>query len=408
LNFISLRGTIGVAPDGGGIFFVLWGVTLKVALVHDWLNQIGGAENVLISLKEIFPDAVVFTSIYDRKQMPAVMREWDIRLSILDKIPGIYRAHQAALPFYPFVWEQFDFSEFDVVLSNKSGFCHGIITPPKTLHLCYCLTPTRYLWKTGTYLEREDMGKIRRTLLMPVLSALRLWDQNAAQRVDKFAAISRAVQQRIRKFYGADSTVIYPPVETARFEAGETQDYFLIVSRLIPYKRIDLAVEAFSELGLPLVIIGDGRDRAALEASANANVRFLGRLSNAELTKWMAGARAFIFPGEEDFGITPLEAASAGVPVIAYGAGGALDTVIEGQTGIFFNEPTSESLSRAVQRFESIYFDKERIHHHATLFDEDVFKNRIKEWVEESYTIHHASLTQPHPLVREERLHGAS
>jgi glycosyltransferase involved in cell wall biosynthesis len=361
---------------------------LKVALVHDWLNQIGGAENVLITLKEIFPHAPVFTSIYDRERMPPVMREWEIHTSALDRIPGVYRNHQAALPLYPFVWEQFDFSSFDVVLSNKSGFCHGIITSPRTLHLCYCLTPTRYLWSTESYLQREGVGRLRRAVLPPLLTALRLWDQNAARRVDHFAAISSAVQQRIAKFYSAGSKVIYPPVETERFKPRETGDYYFIVSRLIPYKRIDLAVEAFARLGLPLVIAGDGRDRARLEAIAAPNVRFLGRVSDDDLVEWMGGARAFIFPGEEDFGIAPLEAASAGVPVIAYAAGGALDTVVEGESGIFFQHQTVESLMNAVHRFQSMTFQKAIIRATAMQFDVDAFRRHILEWVQQSHVEH--------------------
>lgn len=395
------------APGFGGVFFVREGFVLKVALVHDWLNQVGGAENVLVVLKEIFPEAPLFTTIYDRARMPAIMRGWEIRTSALDRLPGIYRRHQAALPLYPFAWEQFDFSGFDVVLSNKSGFCHGIVTSPQTLHLCYCLTPTRYLWSTENYLQREGVGSLRRALLPPVLTALRLWDQNAARRVDGFAAISRAVQQRIRKVYRADSTIIYPPVNLERFQPGETGDYFFIVSRLIPYKRIDLAVAAFSRLGLPLVIAGDGRDRAALEAAAAPNVRFLGRVSDAELTRWMAGARAFLFPGEEDFGIAPLEAASAGVPVIAYSAGGALDTVIEGETGLFFHEPTAQSLAEAVQRFETMRFDKARVRAHAAQFAEPEFKAQMRGWVESSHAAHQAALTQPHPFAQQqESAHG--
>jgi glycosyltransferase involved in cell wall biosynthesis len=357
---------------------------VRVALVHDWLNQVGGAENVLIALKEIFPTAPVFTSIYDRTRMPAVMQGWDIRTSALDKLPGIYRNHQAALPLYPFIWEQFDFSEFDVVLSNKSGFCHGIITAPHTRHLCYCLTPTRYLWSTDQYLQREGVGRLRRWLLPPVLTFLRQWDANAARRVDAFAAISGAVQARIQKTYRADSTIIYPPVDTHRFAPGTTQDYIFIVSRLIPYKRIDLAVQACSELGLKLVVAGDGRDRAELERAAGPTVRFIGRVSDAELKAWMAGARAFIFAGEEDFGIAPLEAMSAGVPVIAYGAGGALDTVVDGETGLFFTEPTAASLKESLRRFETMSWDKARIRAHAETFDVAVFKRRILEWVEGS------------------------
>jgi len=213
--------------------------------------------------------------------------------------------------------------------------------------------------------------------------------------VDRFAAISRAVQARIRKFYGAKSTIVYPPVNTERFQPGDAEDYFFIVSRLIPYKRIDLAVEAFGRLGLPLVIAGAGRDRAALERSAAPNVRFLGRIPDAEVARWMAGARAFLFPGEEDFGIAPLEASSAGVPVIAFAGGGALDTVIEGETGTFFHEPTAASLAAAVRRFEAMHFDKAHIRAHALTFSEAVFKERMREWVETSWTEHQAGLVGP-------------
>ena len=353
---------------------------------------------MLIALKELFPDAPVYTSIYAPDQMPAVMRTWDIRCSDLDRLPRIHDHHQAALPLYPFVWEQFDFSDYDVVLSNKSGFCHGIITPPETLHLCYCLTPTRYLWNTQSYMQREDVGRWRRRALAPVLTALRVWDASAAQRVDRFAAISRAVQQRIETYYRAESTLIYPPVDTSRFAPGERGDYFLIVSRLIPYKRIDMAVEAFNRLGLPLVIAGDGRDRAALEAAAGPNIRFLGRIPDEAVSEWMGGARAFIFPGEEDFGITPLEAASAGTPVVAYAGGGALDTVIDGETGLFFEEPTAASLAEAVRRFETMPFDLGRLQQHARQFDTARFKARVMEWVESSVAEHQRSLYRPHPF----------
>ena len=280
----------------------------------------------------------------------------------------------------------------------------------KTLHLCYCLTPTRYLWSTSNYLQREGVGKLQRAILTPLLTLLRVWDQNAAMRVDRFVAISRAVQQRITKYYRADSMVIYPPISTERFQPSETRDYYFIVSRLIPYKRIDLAVQAFTHLGLPLVIAGNGRDRAALEEVAGPNVRFLGRISDEALHTWMAGAKAFIFPGEEDFGITPLEAASAGVPVIAYAAGGALDTVIEEQTGTFFHTSDPRALVQAVQRFETMHFDKAIIRAHAKQFDENNFKQQIKEWVEQSYADHCAALTLPHPFAhtQENTLHGTS
>ncbi|HBY94078.1 MAG: glycosyltransferase [Ardenticatenaceae bacterium] len=355
---------------------------MKVALVHDWLNQIGGAENVLMALKALFPDAPVYTSIYDRAAMPPVMRRWEIYTSFMDRLPGIYRHHQAYTPLYPLAFEHFDFSGYDLVISNKSGFCHGLVTPPGTTHLCYCLTPTRFLWGFHGYVEREGVGLAARTML-PVMTALRAWDQLAAQRPDHFVAISRAIQERIAKFYRRESVVIYPPVETDRFQiAGEVADYYFIVSRLVPYKRIDLAVRTFNLLERPLVISGEGRDRAALEAMAGPNIRFVGRLSDAELPRWMARARAFIFPGEEDFGIAPLEAQAAGRPVVAYAGGGALDTVVDGHTGTFFTEPTPQALADAVRRLDAVRLDPHAIRAHARAFDSAHFKSRLAAHIE--------------------------
>ena len=366
---------------------------MKVALVHDWGNQVGGAEGVLLALKEMFPDAPVYMSMYDPAVMPAVCRTWEIHTSFMDRLPLVKRHHQPFLPLYPLAFEQFDFSEFDLVLSNKSGFCHGIITPPQTLHIDYCLTPTRYVWDYRSYARREGIGRVANFLLQPLLSYLRTWDRLAADRVDHFVAISRQVQRRIRKFYRRDSVVIYPPVETDRFSLGDgNDDYFLIVSRLIPYKRIDLAVQAFNELGLPLKIAGSGRDRQALEQIAGPNVEFLDRVPDDELPTLLQRCRAFIFPGVEDFGITPLQANAAGRPVIAYRAGGALDTVVEGRTGLFFDEPTPESLAAAVRALEAMAFEPEAIRQHALHFDKTVFQRELKRFVEEKYAAHQRSL----------------
>lgn len=375
---------------------------MKVALVHDWLNQVGGAENVLIALKELFPDAPVYTSIYDPAAMPSIMRGWEIHTSFMDRLPGIHRRHQAYLPLYPLAFERFDLSAYDLVISNKSGFCHGIITPPQTLHLCYCLAPTRFLWNFQGYVQREGIGAGAAAALQPALTGLRLWDQTAAQRPDGFIAISRAIQARIEKYYRRDSTVIYPPVETDRFvPAPVRDDYALIVSRLIPYKRIDLAIHAFNALGRPLVIIGEGRDRAALERIAGPTVRFLGRVDDSELPDWLGRARLFLFPGEEDFGIAPLEAQAAGVPVVAFGAGGALDTVIDGATGILFHEPTPEALTEAVLRLDSLRLDPALIRAHARTFDTAHFKARLSEHIERALDAHRARQPQAAPLVEE-------
>ncbi|MBI3941531.1 MAG: glycosyltransferase [Chloroflexi bacterium] len=351
---------------------------MKIAIVHDWLNQYGGAERVLEVLHQIFPAAPVYTSIYWPEAMPPAYRHWDIRTSFLNRFSPVRRHHQPFLPLYPLAFEQFDFSGYDLVLSNKSGFCHGIITPASTRHLCYCLTPTRYLWATRDYLDRERMGYLARLALPLILNYLRLWDQAAANRVDAFAAISRAVQERIQKFYRRPSQIIYPPVATQGFPSvADREDFYLVVSRLVPYKRIDLVVDAFNHLNLPLIIIGDGRDRPSLQARARNNIRFLGRLPDDQVHDYMARCKAFIFPGEEDFGITPVEANAAGAPVIAYAAGGALDTVIDGVTGTFFHQPTSESLAQVVARFRPADLDRAAIRVNAFRFDVSNFKQTL-------------------------------
>ena len=362
---------------------------MKVALVHDWGNQVGGAERVLLALKEMFPDAPVYMSIYEPAVMPAVCRTWDIRTSFMDRLPLVKRHHQPFLPLYPLAFEQFDFSDFELVISNKSGFCHGIITPPETLHISYCLTPTRYVWDYRSYARREGIGRLVNAFLQPLLTCLRAWDRLAADRVDHFVAISREVQRRIRKYYRRDSTVIYPPVEVDRFTSvADQDDFFLIVSRLIPYKRIDLAVEAFNALRLPLKIVGDGRDRLALERMAGSTIEILGRVPDSEMQTLLQRCRAFVFPGDEDFGIAPLEANAAGRPVIAYRAGGALDTVVEGKTGLFFDEPTPESLAAAVRALEGMTFDPDSIRQHALRFDKTVFRRELMCFVEQKHAEH--------------------
>lgn len=361
---------------------------LKVALVHDWLNQVGGAERVLETLVDMYPGAPIYTSIYWPQAMPAGYREWDIRTAWLDRLPLVHRRHQMFLPLYPFAFESFDLSGYDVVLSNKSGFCHGVLTGPDTVHICYCLTPTRYVWTYDAYARREGLGRLAALVLAPVLNWQRVWDRAAADRVDHFVAISREVQARIRKYYRRESTIIYPPVEAERFAAqpiARPDDYYLVVSRLIPYKSIDLAVQAFGQLGLPLVVGGTGRDRARLEGMARPNVKFLGNVPPADLPGLMARCKAFIFPGYEDFGITPLEAMAAGRPVIAYAAGGALDTVIDGVSGVFFDQPTPESLAAAVRRFEDMSFDPGAIRAHAEGFDRSVFERELAAFVSRCY-----------------------
>jgi glycosyltransferase involved in cell wall biosynthesis len=301
----------------------------------------------------------------------------------MQRLPLVTRNHQPFLLLYPLAFESFDFGDYDVVVSNSSAFCKGVVTGPRTLHLCYCLTPMRWVWSYRTYVERERLGRAARLILPAAISQLRSWDVATAQNVDRFAAISRAVAARIRKFYRREATIIYPPVHCERFEPepGSEEDYYLVVSRLIPYKRVDLAIDAFTRLGLPLKVAGDGRDRAALQARASRNVEFVGRVSDREVAELIQGCRGFVFPGEEDFGIAPVEAQAAGRPVVAFGAGGALDTVLDGETGVHFAEQSVESLSAAVRRLESMSLDSDRIAAHARTFDTRVFRERITSFV---------------------------
>jgi glycosyltransferase involved in cell wall biosynthesis len=350
---------------------------MKLALVHDWLNQIGGAEDVLAHLVGCYPHAPIYTSMYATDLMPDAYRAWDIRSSWMDRLPGIHAHHQRYLPLYPLAWGSTDLSDYDVVLSNKSGFCHGTKTGKDTLHICYCLTPTRYIWDLGGYLDRENLGRSIRLAARIVAAFYRRWDYAAAQRVQHFIAISAEIQQRI----------IFPPVEVERFTpAAHHDDYFLVLSRLIPYKRIDLAVQACTDLGLPLLVGGKGRDDERLKALAGPTVEFLGFVPDEDVPDLFARCRAFIFPGHEDFGITPVQAQAAGRPVIAFKGGGALDTVIPGETGMYFEAQTVESLKDALQAFDERAYDPATLRAHAMQFDSAVFKRALTEYVDQAWT----------------------
>jgi glycosyltransferase involved in cell wall biosynthesis len=324
--------------------------------------------------------------MYWPEKMPPFYKQWPIRTSFMDKLPGIHRHHQPYLFVYPLAFQSFDLNGYDLILSNKSGFCHGVRKPAGAVHVCYCLTPTRYVWGFDDYAAREGLGGGTRQILRPALSILRQWDKNAAKNVDYFIAISAEVRQRIARFYERDSVIIYPPVKTDRFKiAEEVGDYFLYLGRLIPYKRVDLAVQACTALGLPLLVAGDGRDRPHLEKMAGPTVKFLGRVPDEDVPGLMAKAKAFIFPGHEDFGIAPVQAMAAGRPVIAYAAGGALDTVLENQTGHLFHEPTAESLTTVLKNFNPARFDPQTIRAHALKFDSRVFEQQLLEFIDRVY-----------------------
>ncbi|MCP4358995.1 MAG: glycosyltransferase family 4 protein [Chloroflexi bacterium] len=355
---------------------------MNVALVHDWMNQIGGAEDVLEALVNLYPYAPVFTSMYAPNKMPAHWQNWDIRTTFLDKLPLIHKKQQLYFPLYPLAFEQHDFRGYDLVISNKSGFCHGIITDPETTHICYCLTPTRYVWRYHQYAEQENLGRMARGMLQPFLGWLRVWDRLAADRVDHFIAISQEVRRRIGKVYRREATIIYPPVDVNRFApANQVDDYFLIVGRLVPYRRIDLLIESFNKMQRPLLIAGHGRDRERLESLAGPTIQFLGYVPDEDLPDLYARCRAFMFPGEEDFGIAPIQAMAAGRPVIAYAAGGALDTVISGQTGILFNEQTGVGIMQAVDEFEEMKVNTAIIRQHAEKFDIAIFQEQMTNFI---------------------------
>lgn len=358
---------------------------MKVALVHDYLNQMGGAERVVMALHEIFPDAPVYTSIYAPERVDPAFQRMDIRTSFMQKFPLVKKHHQPFLPFYPFAMERLDLRGYDLVLSSSSAFAKGVITRPETMHICYCHTPMRWCWNYDEYVEREHLGRMARSILPFFITGLRIWDQTSAMRVDHFIANSPVVAERIKKYYRRDAVVIPPPVEANRFPFDPSispDNYFLIVSRLVPYKRVDLAIEACNRLQLPLVIIGGGRDLEALQRLAGPTVRFLGRLSDTEVLHYYTHCRALLFPGEEDFGITPLEAQAAGRPVIAYGAGGALASIIDGVTGKFFRAQTVDSLASVLATFDEQAFNPESIHNHALEFDTPRFQRRILQFIE--------------------------
>jgi glycosyltransferase involved in cell wall biosynthesis len=354
---------------------------MKVAITADWLNQFGGAERVLVELHDMFPDAPIYTTVHAPDRLPAQMQGWDVRPSFLQRVPFARRRHQAFLPLMPLAFEQFDMSGYDLVLTTSSACAKGVITAPGTLNICYCYTPCRYLWD----LYHEYTRDLRfRSLVAPVAHWMRMWDRLSSDRVDRFIGISHEVTGRIRRHYGRDSEVIYPPVDVDRFTPSAHQDdFYLVVSRLVRYKRIDLAIGAANRLNRRLLIVGDGPDRRRLESMAGRSVEFLGKLEDPEVADLYARCRAFLFPGHEDFGIAPVEAQAAGRPVIAFGAGGATETVVDGVTGVLFEEQTVDELASAMLAFEEMSFSPVVCRQNAERFDTRVFRSRMAEVIEQ-------------------------
>lgn len=352
---------------------------MRVALVHDHLNQYGGGERVLSVFCELFPYAPIYTLVYDEKLTGRSFRGRTIHTSFLQKIPGARTNHRLWPALMPLAIEQFDLSRFDLVISNSASFAKGVITKPHTKHLSYCLTPTRFLWDDShKHIEEFQRPWLVKKLTPLLLSYLRIWDQEASHRVDQFVAISDFIKTRIKKYYQREAEVVFPPAETQRFRISpETDGYYLMVGRLVPYKQFDLAVKAFNELGWPLKIIGDGPQRKYLEKLAKPNVEFLGLISDHLLPRYYARAKALIFPQEEDFGLVVVEAMASGRPVLAFKAGGAKETIKEGETGTFFSEQSVESLIRALRQFNPADFDPQCVRARALLFDKEIFKEKF-------------------------------
>ncbi len=359
---------------------------MKVALVHDYLNQYGGAERVLEAFCQIFPKAPIYTLLYDKKKTGFAFDNKDIRTSFLQKIPLIKSHHRPFLMLMPLAIEQFDFSEYDLVLSDSASYAKGIITSPDTLHICYCHTPIRYAWDDShKYIEEFGYASVIKKIIPFFMNYIRVWDEKASKRADKFISNSKFVSERIKKYYHRESEVIHPPVKANLFYLAEkTDDYFLLVGRFLPYKRFDLAIDAFNELGFPLKIIGDGPDRKRLEKKSNKNIKFIGLVPDSKLKDYYAHCQAFIFPQEEDFGITAVEAMAAGRPVIAYKGGGALEIVQHGITGLFFENQTSEDLVKTLKNFNESDFDPKVIRERAMNFNEESFKEKIKKFIDKS------------------------
>jgi len=364
---------------------------MKIAIVHDYFNQYGGAERVVETMHEIFPQAPVYTTIYDMKKMPDSFKGMDIRASFMQKLPFMEKHFKKYLMFYPRAIESFDLKDYDLVISSSSAFGKGAVKRIGACHICYCYTPMRFVWDYENYVEKEELNFIFKKSLPLFIKRLRNWDLKTNAGVDYFIAISKNIKERIKKAYGVDADYIYPPVDISKFKIfNSLEDYFLIVSRLNSYKNIDLVISVFNKLKLKLKIVGTGPYKEKLESLIeNKNIQLLGRVDESELIELYGKCRAFIFPGSEDFGIAPVEAQASGRPVIAFAAGGALETINEGVSGIFFHDNSIDSLIDSIKSFlkSESQFDPKTIRSNALKFDKKVFKKKFKDYVLNKYNL---------------------
>ena len=362
----------------------------RVALVHHWLTSPGGAEKVLYELHQMYPEAPIYTTAYIPKKFPE-FADAEVHTTFLNWIPFLKRKHQLFPIFLGTPMKTFNMSKYDLVISSCAAEAKYVRTGERTLHICYCHTPVRYYWTDYEWrLQNMPFGGLNllaRIVFPMVIGPLRRIDYAAAQKVNVFVANSEHIKRRIKQYYHRDSTVIYPPIATAQLERlpSGSRDYYLIVGRQVAAKRLDVAVDAFNELGLPLKVAGAGEEIARQKLRAKKNIEFLGYVSLEERDRLMAGAKAFVFPPEEDFGIVPLEAMAAGTPVIAYNAGGAPEYVTDGETGVLFDKQTGPALAEAVRRFERLKFDGQKVRARAKQFDTSVFVRKMKAFVDERW-----------------------
>lgn len=369
---------------------------MKIALVHDYLVQYGGAERVLEAFTELYPYAPIYTLIYDPEAMHGVFADKRIYTSFLQKYRFVRKHHRLFPPLMPPAIEQFDFSKYDVVLSDSSSYAKGVITRPETLHISYMHTPMRYAWDDcQKYTEDFGFPRLVKKLVPFFMNPIRLWDRVSADRIDRIVANSHFVAARIKKYYRKETVVIHPPVDVNRFAVSVVrQDYYLMVGRLIAYKRHDIAIEAFNRLQLPLRIIGRGPELERLKRLAGPTVQFLGRVDESELPKYYAECRGFVFPQEEDFGIVAIEALASGRPLIAYRGGDIPEHMQEGKMGVFFEEQTSEAIIGAVERFQKMTFNPQYIRSQVLRFDKELFKTKMKDYIEKEVARHLAKRAQ--------------
>ncbi|MEE9180681.1 MAG: glycosyltransferase [Vicinamibacteria bacterium] len=356
---------------------------MRVALIHDWLTGLRGGEKVLEVLCELYPDATLFTMVYIPDSTSSIIESHPIRTAFTQKLPAVKSLYRWYLPLYPWAVESLDLDGYDLVVSSSHCVAKGVLTPPDSTHICYCHTPMRYVWdRFGDYFGN---GVTARLVYGPVAHYLRKWDVASAARVDHFIANSKHVAGRIQKYYRREADVIYPPVDTEVYVPAEEEpeDYYLIVSALVPYKRLELAIDAFNKRDEPLLIVGTGPQEAKLKARAGANIRFLGGLSQQELRPIYQRCQALLLPGVEDFGIVPVEAQACGRPVVAFAEGGALESVRDGETGVFFSESSPEALSEAIDRVSSLRFNRNAVRSWALGFSRQRFKDSVKTYIDE-------------------------